>query len=95
MNLLLLSAYVHGFIRVDLGRKTSKNWVREVHYHFKCNIEEYVPSLGIFFPSVQIKKGGKPLNPFSGYVIHPSSFIPQMTGFTGIVNYYVNELFFF
>lgn len=48
-----------------------------------------------FFQSVQIKKGGKPLNPFSGYLIQPSSFIPQMTGFTGIVNYYVNELFFF
>lgn len=47
---------------------------------------------------MQIKKGGKPLNSFSQYLIHPvytSSFIPQMTVFTGVLSYYMNELFFF
>lgn len=44
------------------------------------------------------KKGRKPLNSFSGYLIHPvytSPFIPRMIVFTEILSHYVNELYIF
>lgn len=51
-----------------------------------------------FFSEYINKKGGKSLNCFNGYLIHPvytSSFIPQMIVFTKILGHYVNELCFF